>query len=200
MSHSLPLEHLIDAQEAVDASGSDLLRPLLQAPAPRASVAPQGLIVGELIAMTDDGRTPLVLYPGQPGSAAIKARTVVDLHGAQIGRPVALMFENADPQKPIVMGVLREGAGWPLPQRPAPGRGRRRRQPAGDRGAGAASPALRKGQHYPDQVRQGADSGRLRVEPLDRRQSRQGWFGAAQLTVGKGNRSHRDRYRRAPWS
>jgi hypothetical protein len=119
MSQSLPLEHLIDAQEAVDASDSDLLRPLLQAPAPRASVAPQGLIVGELIAMTDDGRAPLVLYPGQPGSAPITARTVVDLHGAQIGRPVALLFENADPLKPIVMGVLREGAEWPLPERPA---------------------------------------------------------------------------------
>jgi hypothetical protein len=119
MSHSLPIEHLIDVEEAVDASGAELLRPLLAGSSAQAPVAPQGPIVGELIAMTDDGRTPLVIYPGQPGSAAIAARTVVDLHGAQIGRAVVLMFENADPLRPIVMGVLREGAGWPLAERPA---------------------------------------------------------------------------------
>jgi hypothetical protein len=97
------------------------LRPLLDAPSPErpAETALNGVIVGELIALTDDGRTPLVLYRGQPGTAALPARTVVDLHGAHIGRSVALMFEGADPAKPIVMGVVRQGAGWPLPDRPA---------------------------------------------------------------------------------
>jgi hypothetical protein len=32
---------------------------------------------------------------------------------------VTLMFEGADPYRPIVMGVLRDVAGWPLPDRPA---------------------------------------------------------------------------------
>jgi hypothetical protein len=104
--------------------GTDLLRPLMEAapakvrgPEPRQG-AQAGVIVGELIGMADEGRIPLVLYPGQPGTAALRARAAVDLHGPHIGRSVVLMFEGADPSRPIVMGVLREGAGWPLEQKP----------------------------------------------------------------------------------
>ena len=100
--------------------GTDLLSPLIQGTtAPSAGVAPfTGVLIGELIAITDNGRTPLVLYPGQPGTAALSARSVVDLRGAHIGKQIALMFESGDPRRPIVMGVLREGAGWPLEERP----------------------------------------------------------------------------------
>jgi hypothetical protein len=65
-----------------------------------------GVVVGELVGMTDDGRTPLVTYPGQSGSAAIAARSILDLHGTHVGRQVVLVFEEADLSKPIVMGVL----------------------------------------------------------------------------------------------
>lgn len=104
-----------------EAATADLLRPLLTAPSLRPSDTRNlsGVVIGELIALTNNGQTPLVLYPGQPGTAALPARTVVDLHGAHIGRSVTLMFEGADSAKPIVMGVLREGASWPLPERPA---------------------------------------------------------------------------------
>jgi hypothetical protein len=72
--------------------------------------APRGLtVVGELIGMTDDGRTPLVVFPGQPGSSALPARAVLDLHGAHVGKPVVLTFEAGDPAKPIVLGVVRDG-------------------------------------------------------------------------------------------
>jgi hypothetical protein len=120
MSRRLLAEHLTEVT-VTDVSGAELLRPLIDAPPTKSaeSAPPSGVVVGELIAMTDDGQTPLVLYPGQPGTAAIPAQTVVDLHSAHIGRRVTLMFEGADPGKPIVMGVLREGAGWPLPERPA---------------------------------------------------------------------------------
>ena len=77
-----------------------------------------GLVVGQLVAITGSTRTPLVLFPGQSGSAAVAGRSVVDLHGAHIGRAVVLMFEGSDPAKPIVLGVLREGVGWPLEERP----------------------------------------------------------------------------------
>jgi hypothetical protein len=104
--------------------GADLLRPLMEA-APAKARAPEprqevqaGVIVGELIGITDEGRVPLVLYLGQTGTAALRARTVVDLHAPHIGRPVVLMFECGDPFRPIIMGVLREGAGWPLEQKP----------------------------------------------------------------------------------
>ena len=66
-----------------------------------------GVTVGTLIGFGNDGRTPLVTYAGQPGSAALAAQSVVDLHGPQIGRRVALMFESGDPCRPMVMGILR---------------------------------------------------------------------------------------------
>ncbi|SFN87568.1 hypothetical protein SAMN05216386_2045 [Nitrosospira briensis] len=71
--------------------------------------AQAGVVIGELIGMTNEGLTPLILYPGQPGTGALAARTIVDLHGAYIGREVVLMFEGADPSRPIIMGVLQEG-------------------------------------------------------------------------------------------
>ena len=64
-------------------------------------------VVGELIAITDDGKTPLVCFGGQPGTAALRARSTVDLHAAHIGAAVVLLFEAGDPQRPIVAGVLR---------------------------------------------------------------------------------------------
>jgi len=65
------------------------------------------VIIGELIGLADDGHTPLILYPGQPVSAALRARSTLDLHGAHIGQAVVLSFENGNPALPIVMGVLR---------------------------------------------------------------------------------------------
>lgn len=101
-------------------SGTDLLRPLMEAGSAKAPqpIPQAGIVIGELIGMTNEGRTPLVRYLGQPGTAALFARTVVDLHGPHIGHQVALMFEDADPSRPIVMGILQEGDGWPLDKRP----------------------------------------------------------------------------------
>jgi len=77
------------------------------------------VVTGELVAITDGGRTPLVIFPGQVGSAAVRARTVVDLRGPPIGQGVVLMFEAGDATRPIVMGVLRQPEGWPLAGPPA---------------------------------------------------------------------------------
>jgi Domain of unknown function (DUF6484) len=65
------------------------------------------VVVGELIAFTDNGWSPMVVFPGQPGSAALHARSAVDLNASHIGRQVVLSFENGDSMRPIVMGVLR---------------------------------------------------------------------------------------------
>lgn len=101
-------------------TGADLLRPLVEAQSTNTSkpTYPAGVIIGELVGMKDEGRTPLVVYSGQSGSAALAARSVVDLHGPHIGNKVVLLFEGGDPQKPIVMGVLREAEGWPLAEQP----------------------------------------------------------------------------------
>jgi len=96
---------------------ADVLKALLQRPTAKPQTLPLlGVLVGELVAMADAGQTPLVLYPGQPGTAALRARSVVDLHGTSIGKPVVLSFENGDPTLPIVMGVVRdESSGAPMP-------------------------------------------------------------------------------------
>jgi len=98
------------------AAAADLLRPLNEAaPGLKGGAIPAGgVLIGELIGIKDDGRIPLVLYAGQHGSAAVAARTTVDLHGPHIGAKVVLMFEGGDIGKPIVMGLLRTGEGWPL--------------------------------------------------------------------------------------
>jgi hypothetical protein len=64
-------------------------------------------VVGELVALTDDGKAPLVCFADQPGTAALRARSTVDLYAAHIGAGVVLLFEAGDPQRPIVAGVLR---------------------------------------------------------------------------------------------
>lgn len=94
-------------------SGRDLIESQLQAAT--AGAAWNTVATGELVALTDEGRTPLVVFPGQPGTAAVRARSVVDLHGAHIGRQVLLVFEAADPARPVVMGVLRGGEAMSSP-------------------------------------------------------------------------------------
>lgn len=114
--HDLPLA------DAAAAQNDDLLSGLLLQGQDGSAQAPMpihGALIGELIAIAEDGRQPLVRYPGQPGTAALRARTTVDLHGPHIGAGVVLLFDRGDPLQPIVTGVLREQAGWPLADRPA---------------------------------------------------------------------------------
>jgi hypothetical protein len=66
-----------------------------------------GAVVGTLVGFSPDGATPLVIFARQEGSAAVPARTIVDLAGSDIGRQAVLMFEEGDPLRPIVIGRLR---------------------------------------------------------------------------------------------
>ena len=103
-------------------SGDLLLRPLIESntkePEATPPADPTGMVIGELLAITDSGRTPLINYPGQPGTSALRARTTVDLHGPHIGAQVVLMFESHDLTKPVIMGVLRDTEDCALEQRP----------------------------------------------------------------------------------
>jgi hypothetical protein len=117
VTKSVDVEERADEGAAVD--GADLLRPLFREPVNRTeSPSVGGVVVGELIAIVNDGRTPLVTFRGQAEPGAVSARSVIDLHGAHIGGHVVLMFDGGDPAKPIVMGVLRDRDGWPLERRP----------------------------------------------------------------------------------
>jgi hypothetical protein len=75
-----------------------------------------GVLTGVLIGFKNDGAVPLVIFPGQPQSAAVPARTTVDLQGSHIGRQVVLMFDGGDPMRPIVLGSIRGEAAAPAEQ------------------------------------------------------------------------------------
>jgi hypothetical protein len=74
----------------------------------------QGVVVGRFAGWDDSG-TPLVILPGRH---AVPARSVVALDKSQIDQDVVLQFENADPNKPIVMGFLQPTAPPPTPDHP----------------------------------------------------------------------------------
>ena len=79
----------------------------LRAPAvAQASADFRGVTTAILIGFKDDGRVPIVWCAPAISPTALAARSTIDLHSAHIGREVALMFENADPQRPLIMGLL----------------------------------------------------------------------------------------------
>lgn len=94
----------------------DLLTGPVTVRAPRSRI--DGALVGRLVAFKDEGTVPLVMYEGQPGSAALPARATLDLHGSHIGRDVVLMFEDSDPDRPIIMGCLHDAHAGTLPVQP----------------------------------------------------------------------------------
>jgi hypothetical protein len=77
-----------------------------------------GVVVGTLVGFSDNGAVPLVSYAGQPGTAALRARATVDLYGPQIGRDVVLMFEEGDPNRPIIVGCIRRSGDSSVPELP----------------------------------------------------------------------------------
>jgi hypothetical protein len=85
--------------------------------APASSARIDGVLTGVLIGFKDGGAAPLVIFPGQPQTAAVPARTTVDLHGAHIGRQVVLMFDGGEPTRPIVLGCIR-GESTALAEKP----------------------------------------------------------------------------------
>jgi hypothetical protein len=91
--------------------GPDLLRPLLGSSiSERISRSVAGVVIGTLVGIDTENRVPLVIFSGQSGSAAVRARSVVDLYDPHIGKDVVLAFEAADQGKPIIMGVLCQSA------------------------------------------------------------------------------------------
>lgn len=73
-----------------------------------------GLQIGKLLALVDAGRVALVVIDSCTDGTAQRARTILDLNQRHIGAVIAVMFEDGDPSRPIVIGVVREAAVWPL--------------------------------------------------------------------------------------
>lgn len=64
-----------------------------------------GVVVGLFLGLNDAGE-PLVDYPGNPTGRAIVARAAAPLRTDDCGRDVALVFENGEPSRPIVLGLI----------------------------------------------------------------------------------------------
>lgn len=102
----------------VDGAGGDLGRLLDRTVDPDpAACGPRiaGAIVGTLVGFAEAGTVPLVVYRGQPGGAALPARTIASVQGTDIGRGALLMFEEGDPGRPIIVGCLADLSGTALP-------------------------------------------------------------------------------------
>lgn len=65
-----------------------------------------GVVIGTLLGLADEGRTPLVGLPHPTLSAALRARSILDLSAAHIGHHVVLLFEQGEPSRPVIMGLL----------------------------------------------------------------------------------------------
>jgi len=69
------------------------------------TVAPGEIIIGTLSGINDDGQ-PLVQYHNGVPSKTFAALTTQALTNKQIGRQVALLFANGDPESPVIMGLI----------------------------------------------------------------------------------------------
>jgi hypothetical protein len=63
------------------------------------------VVIGSLVGFAADG-APLVDFPGNPRDNPVPARTTARLTGDDVGCEVVLLFERADPAKPILVGSI----------------------------------------------------------------------------------------------
>ena len=64
----------------------------------------EGVVIGLLLGF--DRGAPLVVFSGNPKDTALTARSLVELSPNAIGAEVALLFEDGDPIKPLVVGRI----------------------------------------------------------------------------------------------
>jgi hypothetical protein len=67
-----------------------------------------GVVIGALLGFGDDG--PLVIFPGNPVETAQPARSLCELSADMIGCEVALLFQDGNPHKPLIVGRIVEPA------------------------------------------------------------------------------------------
>ena len=70
-----------------------------------------GVVVGVVLGISEKG-LPFVAFPGGPAKQ-VKARSTVTLKPSDIGSQVALLFENGDFEKPLVIGKIIVPGGSP---------------------------------------------------------------------------------------
>ncbi len=64
-----------------------------------------GVVIGILVGMDPSGN-PRVVFPGNPQEDAVSARSTLSFLPQDLGKEIALLFENGDPQHPLIIGRL----------------------------------------------------------------------------------------------
>ena len=70
-----------------------------------------GVVIGVVLGFCDGA--PLVIFPGNPRETALAARSLTALGDDVVGAEVALLFEDGDRTRPLVVGRLVEPAKRP---------------------------------------------------------------------------------------
>jgi hypothetical protein len=63
-----------------------------------------GVVIGIFLGFDDT--SPLVVFPGNPADTALAARSLTKLDASMIGAEVALLFQEGDPSRPLIVGKL----------------------------------------------------------------------------------------------
>lgn len=64
-----------------------------------------GVVIG-LLSGFDYNNLPLVVFPGNPREEPIPAKSLAAVSAEDANREVALVFENGNPSKPVLIGLL----------------------------------------------------------------------------------------------
>src|SRR5689334_2565234 len=99
------MESKAEPQSTTFKDPAELQNLLAKSPHQSLSTGRDVVAVGELLALMDGGRTPIVSL-SKESAHGISGRTTVDLHADHIGQQVVMLLENGDHERPIVIGVL----------------------------------------------------------------------------------------------
>ncbi|ESX14961.1 DUF6484 domain-containing protein [Mesorhizobium sp. C416B] len=78
----------------------------------RVKSAIDGVVIGVFMGFGEEG-VPLVVFAGNPEETAQPARSLSELSSDMVGKEVALLFQEGDPRKPLIVGRIVEPARRP---------------------------------------------------------------------------------------
>ncbi|MDG4874033.1 DUF6484 domain-containing protein [Mesorhizobium sp. WSM4935] len=64
----------------------------------------EGVVIGLFLGFDEGG--PLVVFPGNPRETAVAARSLAELTSDMIGAEVALLFQDGDLGRPLIVGRI----------------------------------------------------------------------------------------------
>ena len=68
-------------------------------------ILPGEIVIGSIAGIDDHGR-PLVHFPESSSSGPVVAISTFGVTSQHVGRQVALLFANGDPESPVIMGII----------------------------------------------------------------------------------------------